>query len=264
MGFRISLCFIKFFPLFFLFTVLFFPQSAPADLLAMEHTLGFNGIFKLKEWTPLTVVIENRHKGIQGQLEVVVTSGSEYQNDVYHTNYSREVDLPTQSKKTYGFTILIDSYVHPLIIRLRKEKEIILSQSINLREHYTTKPLLIFVGENLKDLPPLDSEEYQPVYTPCSISPRDLVWLSWSQRPHSKNQRLEKSSTQTICGDQPMDKVRRVCDHGRRGTGNLPFPGKARASHLRPCCRDFNGSGRFPLCKTFAAANWCTGTLSCS
>ena len=177
MGFSISHCFIKFLSLSFLLTVLFFPQSAPAELIAMEHTLGFNGIFKLKDWTPLTVVIENRHKGLQGQLEVVVTSGSEYQNDVYHTNYSRDVDLPTQSKKTYGFTILIDSYVHPLIIRLRKEKEIILSKSINLREHYTTKPLLIFVGENLKDLSPLDSEEYQPVYTPVRFLPE--TWYGY-------------------------------------------------------------------------------------
>ncbi len=177
MGLRISHGFIQFFSLSFLFIVLFFPQSAPADLISMEHTLGFNGIFKLKDWTPLTVVIENRHKGIQGQLEVVVTSGSEYQNDVYHTNYSRDVDLPTQSKKTYGFTILIDSYVHPLIIRLRNEKEIILSKSINLREHYTTKPLLIFVGENLKDLSLLDSQEYQSVYTPVQYLPE--TWYGY-------------------------------------------------------------------------------------
>jgi hypothetical protein len=177
MGFSLSRCFIRLFSLSFLFTVLLFPQSATADLIDMEHTLGFNGVFKLKDWTPLTVVIENRHKGIQGQLEVVVTSGSEYQNDVYHTSYSRDVDLPTQSKKTYGFTIFIDSYVHPLIIRLKKEKEIILSKSINLREHYTTKPLLVFVGENLKDLSPLDTEEYQPVYTPVRFLPE--TWYGY-------------------------------------------------------------------------------------
>ena len=123
------------------------------------------------------MVIENGHQGIQGQLEVVVTSGSEYQNDIYHTNYSLDVDLPTHSKKTYGFTILIDSYVHPLIIRLKKEKEIILSKSINLREHYTTKPLLIFAGENLKDLSPPVTEEYQSVYTPVRFLPE--TWYGY-------------------------------------------------------------------------------------
>jgi hypothetical protein len=177
MGVSLSQCFIKFFSLSFLFTFLLFPPSAPAELIDMEHTLGFNGVFKLKDWAPLTVVIENRHKGIQGQLEVVVTSGSEYQKDVSHTSYSRDVDLPTQSKKTYGFTIFIDSYVHPLIIRLKKEKEIILSKSINLREQYTNKPLLIFVGENLKDLSPLDTEEYQTVYTPVRFLPE--TWYGY-------------------------------------------------------------------------------------
>ncbi len=177
MGFNISQGFIKFLSLSFLFTVLLFPQSAPADTIEMEPTLGFNGVFRLKGWTPLTVVIENGHQGIQGQLEVVVTSGSEYQNDIYHTNYSLDVDLPTHSKKTYGFTILIDSYVHPLIIRLKKEKEIILSKSINLREHYTTKPLLIFAGENLKDLSPLVTGEYQSVYTPVRFLPE--TWYGY-------------------------------------------------------------------------------------
>lgn len=177
MGFSISRCFIKFFFLFFLFTILLLPQSAPAQSIEMEPTLGFNGVFRLKEWTPLTVVIENGGQGIQGELEVVVTSGSEYQNDIRHTNYSLDVDLPTHSKKTFGFTILIDSYVHPLIIRLKKGKEIILSKSINLRGHYTIKPLLIFAGENLKDLPPLVTEEYQSVYTPARFLPE--TWYGY-------------------------------------------------------------------------------------
>lgn len=177
MGFSISRCFINFFSLSLLFAILLLPQSSPADTLEMEPTLGFNGVFRLKDWTPLTVVIENGLQGIQGQLEVVVTSGSEYQNDIYHRNYSLDVDLPTHSKKTYAFTILIDSYVHPLIIRLRKEKEIILSKSINLRGHYTTKPLLIFAGENLQDLSPLSTEEYQSVYTPARFLPE--TWYGY-------------------------------------------------------------------------------------
>jgi hypothetical protein len=177
MGFSISPCLIRFLSLSFLLTVLLFPQSTPAEAIALECTLGFNGVFRLKKWTPLTVVMENSHRGIQGQLEVVVTSGSEYQNDVYHTTYSSDVDLPTHSKKTYTFTILIDSYVHPLIIRLKKEKEIILSQSINLRQHYTTKPLLIFAGDNLEDPSPLLAQEVQPVYTPVRFLPE--TWYGY-------------------------------------------------------------------------------------
>ncbi len=114
-----------------------------------------------------------------------------------------DVDLPTHSKKTYGFTILIDSYVHPLIIRLKKEKEIILSKSINLREHYTTKPLLIFAGENLQRPIPAGYRRIPVRLYTGSFSPGDLVWLSWGQRPHSKSRPVERSSTQTISRVSP-------------------------------------------------------------
>lgn len=177
MGFNLSRYFIKYFILACLFMILLGPTSALANGLVVEATLGFNGTFKLNSWTPLTVVIENRHRGIQGILEIVVTSGSEYQNDVYQTNYTMDVDLPTYSKKTYGLTILIDSYVHPLIIRLRKGKEVLFSESINLREHYTTKPLLLFAGDNLQNLSPMVTEDFQTVYTPARYLPE--TWYGY-------------------------------------------------------------------------------------
>ncbi len=177
MGFRISQYFLIVLYLSFLFTDLFLPQPANAEAIEMEYTLGFNGVLRLKDWTPLTVVMENRHQGIHGQLEVVVTSGSEYRNDISRTTYSVEADLPNHSKKTFTFTILIDSYAHPLIIRLIKEKEIILSKSINLRGHYVTKPLLIFAGENPNDLSLPVTEAYQPVYTPIRFLPE--TWYGY-------------------------------------------------------------------------------------
>jgi hypothetical protein len=177
MGFGTSPYLLKGLFLSFLFMVLVFPQCAQAEAIAVEHTLGFNGVFRLKNWTPLTVVMENRHKGILGQMEVVVTSGSEYRNDVYHTTYSTEVDLPTQSKKTYAFTIFIDSYIHPLIIRLKNEKEIIFSKSINLRGHDVTKPLLIFAGENPNVLSPLQTKDYEAVYSPVQFLPE--TWYGY-------------------------------------------------------------------------------------
>jgi hypothetical protein len=175
MGFNIYQCFIKFLFLSFLFPVILLSQPTQANAIEIEHTLGFNGVFRLKDWTPFTVVLENRHQRIQGQLEVVVTSGSEYQNDVYHTIYSTEVDLPTYSRKTYTLTIFIDSYVHPLSIQLKKENKIIFSKSINLRKHFVTKPLLIITEENLKGPVPLITEEYQTVFTPIRFLPENWV-----------------------------------------------------------------------------------------
>jgi hypothetical protein len=112
----------------------------------MEYSLGFNGSFLLKRWSPLSIVLENRGRSTHGLLEVVVTSGSEYHRDVHDTTYSMDVELPTNSKKLYAFTIFIDSFTHPLFIRLKSAEKTVLSRSINLRPHYVTKPMVLFVG----------------------------------------------------------------------------------------------------------------------
>jgi hypothetical protein len=106
---------------------------------SLDYSIGFNGHFQLNSWTPLSVVIDNRSRATSANLEVIVTSGSEYQGDVYRTIYTTEVDLPQNSKKRYTFTILIKSFTHELIIRLRQDDDSIISKSINLRSHFTEK-----------------------------------------------------------------------------------------------------------------------------
>ncbi len=95
----------------------------------------------------MSVVLDNRGRATSGNLEVIVTSGSEYQGDVYRTIYTTEVDLPQNSKKRYAFTIIIKSFTHELIIRLRRDDDIIFSKSINLRSHFTEKNFAV-VADN--------------------------------------------------------------------------------------------------------------------
>ena len=113
----------------------------------MDYSIGFNGYFQINNWTPLSVVINNRGRAASGKLEVIVTSGSEYHEDVYRTIYMTEVDLPQNSKKRYAFTILIKSYAHDLTIRLRQKDSLIFSRSINLRPHFTEKHFAV-VADN--------------------------------------------------------------------------------------------------------------------
>ena len=103
------------------------PVPSLAAGYSMDYSIGFNGYFQLNSWTPLSVVVENRGRAASGQLEVVVTSGSEYHDNVNRTIYTAKVDLPQHSKKRYAFTILIKSYTHDLIIRLRQEENFIFS-----------------------------------------------------------------------------------------------------------------------------------------
>jgi hypothetical protein len=144
----------------------------------MEYSLGFNGLFSLNRWTPLTIVLENRDRTIYGLLEVVVTSGSEYRRDVHDTTYSMDVELPTNSKKLYSFTIFIDSFIHPLIIRLKDSQKTFLFSSINLRLHYVNKPLVLVVGSTI---PPDYSSILPERVLPISSRPQFLpeTWYGY-------------------------------------------------------------------------------------
>ena len=116
-------------------------HPACAASLSMEVALGFNDRFQINKWTPITVIIENRGKGVSGTLEVLATSGSEYHRNVYQAAYSIDLDLPYGSSKQCAFTVLIESFTHDLIVRYRQGEKALASESINLRTLYTQKEL---------------------------------------------------------------------------------------------------------------------------
>ena len=147
--------------------------AAPAGQtrIDLDHEIGFNGKFKLRNWTPLQVTLENRGPETRGRLEVIVTSGSEYRGDVYQTIYTTEVDLPRGTRKRYPFTVLIKSYTHDLLIRLRQNDKVLLSRSINLRSHFTEKDFVI-VADNFL-MPDTLSVMPEHLY-PANIRPRSL------------------------------------------------------------------------------------------
>ena len=161
-----------------LFLALLCPFPAFSASVGMEYSLGFNGLFSLNRWTPLSIILENRGRTIYGLLEVVVTSGSEYHRDVHDTTYSMDVELPTNSKKLYSFTIFIDSFTHPLVIRLKDSQETILFSSVNLRSHYVDKPLVLVVGNKIPpDFSPILPERVLPI----SLRPQFLpeTWYGY-------------------------------------------------------------------------------------
>ena len=123
--------------------------SAKAKSVELEYTLGFDGVFQLGKWTPITVTLENRGRMIQGTLEVMLSSGSEFGKNIQHHEYRQAVELPYNSKKKFTFTVLIKSYVHPLIIRLRQSDDSVISEEINLRKHYLEKTLVVVTGGNI-------------------------------------------------------------------------------------------------------------------
>jgi hypothetical protein len=134
-----------------LFAVIVFISAAPLPAisasLSLEYSLGFNGRFQLHTWTPVTVVIENSGRASQGTLDIVLTSGSEYHQNVFQTTYAMDVDLPNNSRKRYAFTVFIESFTHEMIIRLKQNENILISQSVNLREHFSEKSFAVVADE---------------------------------------------------------------------------------------------------------------------
>ena len=155
------------------------PLRASSAALSLDYSLGFDGYFQLKAWTPLTVMLENRGRAISGTLEVIVTSGSEYRRDIHETTYSLDVELPYNSTKLCSFTILITSFTHDLIMRFRQDGKIIHSNSLNLRSHYTTKDLAVVVDE--KTSPDFLSALPQRLF-PVNVRPRFLpeTWYGYN------------------------------------------------------------------------------------
>ena len=126
-----------------------FTGTAISGSISMEYSLGFNGVFKLSSWTPLTVSLENKGPSFDGSLEVIVTRGSEYLRNVKSATYAVDVNLPPGSIKSFPFTILIDTFTHPLKIRLTQGGTTILSSSLNLRPHYSDQGLTVLLGEKI-------------------------------------------------------------------------------------------------------------------
>ena len=158
--------------------VIYIPLPSFAAVYSLDCSIGFNGHFQLNSWTPISVVLANRGPAINGKLEVVATSGSEYRRDVYRTIHAADVDLPHNSSKRYAFTVKIQSFTHELIVRLRQDLDVIITKSINLRSHFTAKSLAV-VADNFV-APDILSVLPQHLY-PANVRPNFLpeAWYGY-------------------------------------------------------------------------------------
>jgi len=90
----------------------FTPAWAQQDI-AMQVNVGFNDYYKVGEWVPVTVVLENPGgKDIAGELVVEITESTG------DSVYSKPVILPPNSKKKYTLYVLIRQYKSALKVEL--------------------------------------------------------------------------------------------------------------------------------------------------
>jgi hypothetical protein len=137
------------FLLLILFGFLPLAVFANSALITINYTIGFNGIFSLNTWTPITLSISNNGSQFNGELEILTKSGNEYQKNINISKYRQSLDIASGSQKVFSATILINSYAHPLEIKLFKHGVLIETKSINLRPFYTEKKLFLILANKL-------------------------------------------------------------------------------------------------------------------
>lgn len=122
---------------------------AKPSAITINHTIGFNGVFTLNTWTPITLSISNSGGQFKGELEIQTKSGNEYQKNINIHRYRQSLDIGAGSQKVVSATILISSYAHALVIKLFKKGAIIETKFINLRPFYIEKKLFLILANKL-------------------------------------------------------------------------------------------------------------------
>jgi len=114
----------------------------------LEAVLGFAGAYRLARWAPLVVTALNRGEDIVGLLEVAVTNGDEFRGNIYTSYYRHRLELPGNSRKRFFFTVYLESFTHPLVVRVSAGGREVARRVIDLRHKFTTSRVILAVSRD--------------------------------------------------------------------------------------------------------------------
>jgi hypothetical protein len=136
-----------------------------ASSVVIETQIGFDGRFQLGQPFPITVTLAGAGQPTEGILEVQVWKrGGAKGIDAYPVYYRKPVFL-AQSRKSIPFTIDPDFLSRPLKVSFSSPTQKAI-QEIDLRPHFSTKPLLLLIsGTSLPLAIPLPAELTNPLIT---------------------------------------------------------------------------------------------------
>lgn len=129
-----------------------------AGKLNIQATVGFSNTFKLGRWAPLTVTVENRGDDLVGELEVRTTHGDELQGNLSTTSHRRSLELARDSRKKIRFTVFLEGFSRPVVVRVTSGGQVLARQSIELR-HRFSEGLLVLVLSRDADLDYLNASD---------------------------------------------------------------------------------------------------------
>lgn len=124
------------------------PESFAGERLEIQTVLGFSNTFRLGHWTPLTVIVTNHDTNLTGELEVEVTHGDELENTVFTTTYRRRLELTRNARKRFRFTVLLENFSRPLVIRVTRQGRVISHQTLDLRRQFTEGHIIVVLSRD--------------------------------------------------------------------------------------------------------------------
>jgi len=126
-------------------------QAAAGDVsnpIQIRASLGFSDTFRLGYWAPLSVSISNEGSDIVGDLDVQVMYGEELADTLHPKIHRRRLDLSKGSRKRFQFTVYLESFAHPLVIRITSGGRELARHSIELRRRFTEGRLILVLSRD--------------------------------------------------------------------------------------------------------------------
>ena len=120
-----------------------------ASDLAVDLMLGFNGAIKLGRRAPVSVSLINSGKGISGELKLELQQGSLFQQQLYTVTYSRNIELPANSRKRYFFVLPFKSFTLPLKVSITSAEQRIFEREIDLKQHFSREQLILVLSRRV-------------------------------------------------------------------------------------------------------------------
>ena len=124
-------------------------MASRASQLAVDVDLGFADTYRLGRWAPVGVTLQSRVRDFVADVEIVVQAGDDLREGAYNIVHRQQVDLPRGSRKRLEFTVRIEGFARPMVLRVRSGSQVLIERSVELRERHTERPLLLVLGRDL-------------------------------------------------------------------------------------------------------------------
>ncbi|MCP5152962.1 MAG: hypothetical protein H6983_02265 [Ectothiorhodospiraceae bacterium] len=117
--------------------------------LTLDVALGFSGVYRFGRWAPVTVTVHNRGAAVSGTLELTAVTGDDLRGTRIETTYRQPLELPRDARKRLRFTIRLESFGHPLSVRVTDGGRDLLQREIDLRGGFTDSRLVLVLGRDV-------------------------------------------------------------------------------------------------------------------